>query len=179
MNYEFARSLGAALLAIAALGACSSMPAPVERPVVRHEEPSPEAALRYYQGLSKLAPGELGRERSILQAVPSSPYTQMRLALLLGHPRVQSDLPKALALLDGILKSSDAATLPYQPLARLLVDTYLERIKLDAQSERQAQGLRESQRKVQELQEKLDGLADIERTLSPRPKTVRPEGVKR
>ncbi|MBS1132356.1 MAG: hypothetical protein H6R16_3358, partial [Proteobacteria bacterium] len=39
--------------------------------------------------------------------------------------------------------------------------------------------LKDSQRKASELQEKLDSLADIERTLTPRSRTTRPEGVKR
>jgi hypothetical protein len=36
--------------------------------------------------------------------------------------------------------------------------------------------LKDGQRKITELQGKLDSLADIERTLTPRPRTVRHEG---
>ena len=99
--------------------------------------------------------------------------------MLLGHPRVQQDLGKALSLLDSVLKSTDPAALPFQPLARQIAVIFLERVKLEGQLEKQAQSLRESQRKATELQEKLDSLADIERTLTPRSRAVRPDGAKR
>lgn len=150
---------------------------PAKKPV--RDEATPEAVLSYYQGLYRLSPAELGRERSILQAVPQTPYTQMRMAMLLGHPRVQQDLGKAISLLDGVLKSNEPIALPFHPLARALADNYAERAKLDGQLEKQGQNLKESQRKAMELQEKLDSLADIERTLTPRPKAGRSDGGKR
>lgn len=147
------------------------------------EDISPEAALTHYQGLSRMTPAELGRERTVLVAVPQTPFTQMRVAMLLGHPRVQQDLGKGLALLEGILKSTDPAATPFHPLAREIADNYQERIKLESQLEKQGQQLnqqlKESQRKVAELQEKLDNLANIEKSLIPRPRAARPEGVKR
>ncbi len=146
---------------------------------VLRDDTTPEAALAYYQGIYRLTPSELGRERSILQAVPQTPYTQVRMALLLGHPKAQQDLGKALAILDGLLKSNDPAALPFHPLARALTDNYLERARLDSQLERQGGQLKDSQRKASELQEKLDSLADIERTLTPRPKAGRLDGGKR
>lgn len=159
---------------------CATMPLGKKPP--HAEDTSPEAALSYYQGLTRMTAAELGRERMVLVAVQQIPYTQIRMAMLLGHPRVQQDLGKALALLDGVLKSSDPAALPFQPLARLLADNYLERVKLESQLEKQgqllSQQLKDSQRKATELQEKLDSLADIERTLTPRPRTVRPEGAR-
>ena len=146
------------------------------------EDTSPDAALVYYQSLSRMTPAELGRERMVLTAVQQTPFTQARMAMLLGYPRVQQDLGKGLTLLEGILKSTDQAAIPFQPLARQLADNYLERIKLESQLEKQVQllnqQLKDSQRKTAELQEKLDSLANIEQTLIPRPRAVRPEGVK-
>ncbi|HLO62765.1 MAG TPA: permease [Azonexus sp.] len=138
----------------------------------RMDETTPEAALSYYQGLGRMTPAELGRERMVLVAVPQTPYTQVRMAMLLGHPRVQQDLGKGLALLDSVLKSNEPAALPFHPLARQVADNYLERMKLEGQLDKQGQQLKESQRKTSELQEKLDSLADIERTLTPRPHAV-------
>lgn len=147
------------------------------------DDVGPEAALSYYQGLARMTPAELGRERTVLVAVPQTPFTQMRVAMLLGHPRVQQDLGKGLALLEGILKSTDPAAAPFQPLAREVADNYQERIKLENQLEKQGlqlnQQLKDSQRKTAELQEKLDSLANIEKSLIPRPRAVKPEGVKR
>lgn len=153
------------------LGACANTAGP--RPPA-YDGPGPLPPLAYYQLLGKMSPAELGRERSVLAALPATPNTQLRQAMLAGHPRAAQDLTKAIALLDGILKSSDPAALSLQPLARLLADNYLERQKLDVQVERQGLQLKESQRKSVELQEKIDGLADIERTLPQRTHSLRP-----
>jgi hypothetical protein len=142
------------------------------------EDTSPEAALLYNQSLSRMTAAELGRERSVLAAVPQTPFTQVRMALLLGHPRVQQDLGKGLALLEGVLKSTEQAAVSFHPLARQLADNYQERMKLENQLERQGQQLKDSQRKSAELQEKLDSLANIEQTLIPRPRVVSPNGGK-
>lgn len=168
--------IGGAMLALLLAG-CAT--APAGKSLSRTNEVSPEAALAYNQGLSRMTAAELGRERMVLVAVPQTPYTQLRMAMLLGHPRFQQDLGKAQALLESILKSADPASLVLQPLARLVADNYAERIKLDSQLEKQGGQLKDSLRKAAELQEKLDGLADIERTLTPRPRAVRPEGSRR
>ena len=133
--------------------------------------------------LEDTSPEELGRERTVLAAVPQTPFTQVRLALLLGHPRVQQDLGKGLALLESVLKTTEPAAQPFHPLARQLADNYQERMKLENQLEKQSQSLnqqlKDSQRKTAELQEKLDSLANIEKALIPRPRVVRPDGGKR
>ena len=143
------------------------------------DDASPEGALLYNQSLARLTPAELGRERSVLAAVPQTPFTQVRMALFLGHPRVQQDLGKGLALLEGVLKSTEPAALAFHPLARQLVDNYQERLKLESQLEKQGLQLKDSLRKTTELQEKLDSLANIEQTLIPRPRAVSPNGGKR
>ena len=136
-------------------------------------------ALAYYQMLQRMTPAQINRERLVLAALPSTPNTQVRTAMVLGHPRGQQDLTKALALLEGVLKSTDPAALGLHPLARLLADSYAERQKLETQLEKQGQQLKDSQRKVIELQEKIDSLAEIERTLPQRPRATRPGGVAR
>ena len=78
---------------------------PTASKAVRANENTPDAALGYYQGLARMTPAELGRERMVLVAVPQTPYTQVRLAMLLGHPRVQQDLGKGLALRSDMLRA--------------------------------------------------------------------------
>ena len=136
-------------------------------------------ALAYYQMLQRMTPAQINRERLVLAALPSTPNTQVRTAMVLGHPRGQQDLTKALALLEGVLKSTDPAALGLHPLARLLADNFAERQKLETQLEKQGQQLKESQRKAVELQEKIDSLAEIERTLPQRPRATRPGGGSR
>jgi hypothetical protein len=138
--------------------------------VIRQTSMSP---MDYYQILSRMTPAELGRERMVLSALPNSPNTQIRMAMLFGHPRAPQDISRALALLDSVLKSIDPAAIALQPLARLLADNYAERQKIDAHLDRQTLLLKESQRKAAELQEKIDALADIERTLPQRPRAAR------
>ena len=147
---------------------------PSSAPVVFSDEPAPLVTPAYYQTLSRMSATEFNRERHTVAALPKTPSAQLRQAMILGHPRGQQDLPKALVLLDGVLKSPDPAAGGLLPLARMLADNYSERHKLEAQLERQGLQMKESQRKVSELQEKIDALADIERTLPTPPRSLKP-----
>jgi hypothetical protein len=146
-------------------------------PAALGEDAGPLSALAYYQTLQRMTPVQIARERQVLAALPPTPNTQVRIAMVLGHPRGQPDLARALTLLEAVLKSTDPGAVSLHPLARLLADNYGERQKLEGQLEKQGQQLKESQRKTIELQEKIDGLADIERTLPQRPRATRPAGV--
>lgn len=166
--------LVAVLLAVL-LAACATQPAPdVPPPVATEVEAKVDASaqlplLAYFQRLQRMSAQELVRERNVLAALPSSPATQVRLAMLLGQVRGPKDLYRALALLETVLKSGDPAATSLHPLARILTNQYQERLKLEMQNEKLAQQLKESQRRSSELQEKLDALADIERSLPVRP----------
>lgn len=136
--------------------------------------PSPEngqaAALFHRQSTLRLSPSELTRERNRLASIAGEPAAQLRLALLLAQPRsANGDLMRALALAEMVAKSSDPAAVSLQPLAGLLAEQLAERLRLETLSERQAAQLKESQRRVGELQEKLERLANIERSLPVRP----------
>ena len=162
------------------IAGCAINP-PEEHPPTQFEAPGVLPALAFYQSLQRMPVAEMTRERTVLASQSSGPGNQLRLAMLLGHPRGPQDFNRALNLLDNILKSSDPAAQALQALARVLADNYNERLKLDGQLEKQGVQLKESQRKVEEsqrkaveLQEKLNGLADIERTLAPRVRTPRP-----
>ncbi len=176
------------LALVTLLSACASDPPATAVPAVSattnaapllNDDSGQVSALAYYQSLQRMSPTQLNRERAILAAVPPAPGIQLRLAMLLGYSRGQPDLPKALSLLDAVLKSSDPVAIGLQPLARLLADNFGERQKLEAQLDKQGQQLKESQRKAIELQEKIDGLADIERTLPQRPRATRPGSTTR
>jgi hypothetical protein len=156
------------------LGGCTVAPPVSSTPVI--DESGPEAALLYHQGLLRMTPVQLDRERMVLTAIRQTPATQVRMAMLLYHPKAQQDHGKAVSLLENVLKSTDPAALVLHPLARLLVDNYQERARLEGQLGKQEVQLKDGQRKITELQDKLDSLADIERTLTPRPRSVRHEG---
>lgn len=185
MSRGAGRALGSLILvlSLALMGGCASSPPEVAppppfEPEVEAPEPSPLPSpmhpMGYYQLLSRMTQAELGRERMVLAALPRTPNTQLRLAMLFGYPRAQQDMGRAMAQLDSVLKSKEPAAIALQPLARLLADNYAERLKMEASLDRQGLLLKESQRKATELQEKIDDLADIERTLPARPQAVRP-----
>jgi hypothetical protein len=186
-NLPCARFTAAARIPIAALlmllAGCTATPptatpsaAMPATPAAVSDDAGALPALAYYQMLQRMTPAQINRERLVLAALPSTPNTQVRTAMVLGHPRGQQDLTKALALLEGVLKSTDPAALGLHPLARLLADNFAERQKLETQLEKQGQQLKESQRKAVELQEKIDSLAEIERTLPQRPRATRSGG---
>ena len=160
------------LLAAALLSACTFQPSRVEEAlttVPTVDETAMLPLLAYSQRLYRMSPQELIRERNILAMTLQTPSIQVRMAILLGQPRGPMDIVRALGLLDGVLKSSEPAAASVHPVARALASQYTERLRLETQNEKLAQQLKESQRRSSELQEKLDALADIERSLPVRP----------
>ncbi|MBS4017404.1 MAG: hypothetical protein KGZ68_04115 [Dechloromonas sp.] len=105
-----------------------------------------------------------------MAAISADPEAQLRLALLLAQPRAgNGDLARALTLAEAVVKSTHPSAPAVRPLAALLAEQLLERQRLEQQVERQSAQLRDSQRRVGELQEKLERLANIERSLPGRP----------
>ena len=160
-------------LLVSLITGCAINP-PEEHPPTQLEASGIVPALAFFQALQRMSFAEMTRERAILASQPGGPGNQLRLAMLLGHPRGPLDINRALSLLDNVLKSSDPAAQSLQPLARVLADNYNERLKLDVQLDKQGLQMKESQRKALELQEKINSLADIERALAPRARTPRP-----
>ncbi len=159
------------LIAIGGLTACASAP-----PIVGVDESAMLPLLGYSQQIQSFSPQELARERAVLAAIPPTPSVQVRTAMLLGQPRATTDLARALGLLDSVLKSTAPEAVSLQPLARTLANQYQERLRLETQNEKLTQQLREgreaqreSQRRNDELQKKLEALTDIEQSLSTRP----------
>ncbi|MDR2187437.1 MAG: permease [Azonexus sp.] len=176
------RTLG--LLAwMLALSACMHAPPPPpakSQPPIEQPKPIEPPGflppLAYYQTLEGMSAAQLAREQSLLAALPSRPAVLLCRAMVIGHPRGQADAARALALVEQTLRDNDPAAQELHGLARLLADDYNERLRLDAALERQGQQLKESQRRAQELKEKLDGLADIERSLTPRARSRTGQG---
>lgn len=181
MNRLDLRRRGAPLLLLAALAACATPP-PVAEPVAplplpAAKAPSPRARvdetamlplLGYLQLLAQLSGAELAHERRVLAAIPQTPATRVRQAMLLAQARGAADLTRANGLLEQVLKSAEPAAVSLHPLALALSTQYHERQRLQAQGERLQQQLSDSQRRSGELELKLDALAAIERSLPER-----------
>jgi hypothetical protein len=151
--------------AAAAPAAAAPVPAP--------PQPQADSALRdllvFHDRVRQLPPQDLAPEIARLNEEPPGPRTTLQLALLLGQTRSNGDLARALALLEPLLRSTAPEAVPWQPLARLLASRYAEQRRLEEQVERQSQQARDNQRKLEQLNEKLEALKAIERSLTTRP----------
>lgn len=179
----------AMLLGAAGVAGCATArPAAAERPPGA-SSPAPSVpatrnaalaqALGYHQSLRGMSASELARERNAQAAAGNSPLAQVRLAMLLSQPHGPVNLGRALSLLEAISTSDKPEAVALQPLARLLAEQVQERQRLEntaerltQQLERTGQQLKDAQRQGEQLQEKLDALTEIERTLQARPASL-------
>lgn len=150
-------------------GAPQIAPATVEV-IVRIPEVSPadQAArdfLDYNERLRLMPKGDLPKELARLDP-PVGAAGTLQLALALGQTRNPPDTARALALLEALLRSADPAAAPWQPLARMLAGRFAEQRRVEEQAERQAQQLRDGQRRIDQLNHQLEALKAIERSLS-------------
>lgn len=164
--------------------AASAVAVPAERPASVPTPPAPtapqavllppaESAVRdllaFHDRVRQLPPQDLAAEMARLNDEPPGPRATLQLALLLGQTRSNGDLARALAVLEPLLRSTAPEATPWQPLARLVAARYAEQRRVEEQVERQNQQARENQRKLEQLNEKLEALKAIERSLTTRP----------
>lgn len=175
------RITGLILVASAFLSACATPPEELPQAttteteavaVAKVDESSMLQLLGYYQRLQRMPSPELRRERRLLATIPQTPATHVRMAMILGHPRTSTDLPRAISLLDGVLKSAHPLATSLHPLAQTLNSQYQERLKLETQNGKLLQNLRETQRLNDELKEKLNAMTTIEQSIPARPTGV-------
>ena len=171
-------ALGGALLL--SLAACSTTPPAPPPPepvacipaptVALPESPDPlDVLLAYHQNLKALNPAELSRELNNLNTQPRTPVGSMRKAMVLSVSRNANDLSLAQIHLDTVLSSTDEEAEALKPLARVLGTQWTEQRRLaDALDKLNAQA-RDNQRKTDQLNEKLEALKAIERTLPASP----------
>ncbi|MFT4241664.1 MAG: hypothetical protein QM569_05205 [Acidovorax sp.] len=189
-NPSALRVLAAACLA-AVLGGCQAVrPRPAEAPpppppaavviavpAPAEAAPPPAAAptadpvaqaLARADAIARLAPAELGREIARLgDSEDAAPENPLLLAVALAQTRQPADTARALGLVQRVLGNAAAPAL--HPLARLLESRLLQQRRLEDQLDKQAQQLREAQRRNEQLNERLEAVRAIERSLSTRP----------
>lgn len=139
-------------------------PAPVQPPPLKD-------ILAYAHRAARFTPAELAAELARLTPQQdASAQQQLELALALGQTRQPADTARALALVQRVIARSDGPP-AYRALARLLENFYLQQRRLEDQADRQAQQVRELQRKTDQLNERLEAMRAIERSLNTRPPT--------
>ena len=124
------------------------------------------AMLVYADKLRWLPPPDIAAEISRLGDPGDSPSTQMQLALALAQTRAPADLARALGLLQRVASHPSPEAQPLQPLARALAARYQEQRRVEDDRERLAQQLRESQRRIEQLNDRIEALRAIERSFS-------------
>ena len=75
-----------------------------------------------------------------------------------------ADLARALGLMQRVAADTSEAGLPLQPLARLLAARYQEQRRVEDDRDRQAQQVKEAQRRIDQLNDRLEALRAIERS---------------
>ena len=174
---------GALLLSLAACSTTPPAPPPPPEPVAcipaptvaLPDSPDPlDVLLAYHQNLKALNPAELSRELNNLNTQPRTPVGSMRKAMVLSVSRNANDLSLAQIHLDTVLSSTEEEAEALKPLARVLGTQWTEQRRLaDALDKLNAQA-RDNQRKTDQLNEKLEALKAIERTLPASPATAAP-----
>ena len=97
----------------------------------------------------------------------------LRKALVLSQGRNGADLSQAAAQLDLVANATDASAEPIKPLAALLAARLAEQRRLQDSVDKLTQQLRDSQRRNEQLNEKLEALKAIEQTLPGKPGAAR------
>lgn len=177
-----------ALTLLAALAGCAPLPevsevrqvkvpvrvevpvaVPVTVPVMDPPDVVARRILAHHERVRTLPLPELQAEITRIGDPGQDPQATVELAMVLGHTRQNGDLQRAMGLLDGLLRSTDERAGPWQPWARLLRHRYGEQRRVEEQLEKQAQQLRETQRRLEQAQAQIEALRAIELSLTPRP----------
>lgn len=148
------------------VAAAPSMPVTTIDNVGEHEATA--TVLRYADRVRALTSVELTLEIASLGEPGTQPLRQMQLALALMHSNQPVETARALGLVQRVAASTAADAAPYRPLARLIAHRLMEQRKLEEAVDRQAQQLRDQQRRIEQLNERLEAMRAIERSLNNR-----------
>ena len=121
--------------------------------------------LQYGEKVRGMSGGELSTELQRIGDPGDSPSTQMQTALLLAQTRAPADLARALGLLQRVSTSSAPDAKPLQPLARTLAARYNEQRRVEDDRDRQVAQLRDAQRRIEQLNDRIEALRAIEREM--------------
>lgn len=130
--------------------------------------------LRYADRVRALTPAELTLEIASLGEPGNQPARLLQLAIALMQANQPVETARALGLAQRAAASTAPDAAPYRPLARLIANRLLEQRKLEEVVERQSQQLREQQRRIDQLNERLEAMRAIERSLNNRAPATAP-----
>jgi hypothetical protein len=145
--------------------------APFELAPAPAPEPAPDLStrmLKYHQALRRMPQADLARELASLGQQEKSPTAALLSAMVLMNLRA-SDPARAQAQLDLVLNAANPQAQELKPLAHLLAAHLAETRRLSETADKLSVQVKEGQRRVEQLNEMLEGLKAIERTLPARP----------
>jgi len=153
--------------------------APAPSPVRVNPKPNPAAPdptaelVRYFYQIRLLSSQQLAAEIDRFDATTMADDDRLRLALALVQTLQLAETQRALSLIQEVLEAPDERSLAIKPLAHLLGHLLREQRRLDLQNDRLSQQLRENQRRVEQLNDRIEAMRAIERSLNrPAPRTV-------
>ena len=170
-------SLALALTLTASLwaGAAVAQPAqPASAPAAaamgaRASDGAVTVVLAYADRIRGVPAAELAQEITRLADGGDSAIRLVQLAMALAQSRTGGNGLRAQALLQRVLGQNDSDAQALHPLARLLAAQLAEARRADEQAERQNQQLRDAQRRIDHLNDRLEALRAIERSVPSRP----------
>lgn len=128
--------------------------------------------LVYAERLRRLPAAELAQELARLAEIPDAARQhgdELQLALALAQTRAPNDLIRAQALAARVLSNTREDARSLHPLAGLLAARLAEQRRVEDQLAQQTQQVREQQRRIDLLNERLEAVRAIERSLPSRP----------
>ncbi|MDM0115075.1 hypothetical protein QTI66_23200 [Variovorax sp. J22R133] len=124
------------------------------------------AVLAYADKVRPLGPPEINAEISRIGEPGEIPLIQMQLALALAQTKQTADLARAAGLMQRVATSQSPDAQPLQPLARTLATRYAEQRRVEDERDKQAQQLRDSARRIDQLNDRIEALRAIERSFT-------------
>ena len=157
-----------------ALAACAVKPVAAPPPVLAAPKPvaPPDEVgpiLVYQQSLRGLGAPELAKELASQDGQAKNARQSLRMALVLMQSRSNADLARAQGLIDGVTGAADEPSLRLKPLAQLLAAYCADLRRSGEHADKLGQQLKDSQRRTEQLNDKLESLKAIERNLPTRP----------
>lgn len=177
MKFPAALAACALLLAGCAAKPVKQTPVLVQTPprIVVVADPKLSELLAYQASLRAMTSSELVKAQLELARADHAPHNTVRRAMLQATLRTPGDLARAQALLDSIAQASSEEAKLLAPLAQFLTGQYADLRRQDEAVERLNGQVREAQRRNDQLNEKLEALKNIERSLSVRPAAGAPK----
>lgn len=125
------------------------------------------AMLAYGEKVRAMNSADLSAELTRLGDPGDAPLAQMQTALALAQTRVPADLARAVGLLQRVAANTTVPDAkPLQPLARTLAARYLEQRRVEDDRDRQVAQLRDAQRRIDQLNDRIEALRAIERSFA-------------